>query len=410
MLESKTIYEKAPEDKERVLRLQYNRLLESAQVGDKPFDKKFYQEAHLPHAMDEATNIVIIMGDHIGDATLSLPVMITLAKYFKLNSLEGKRMTMISSHKDLFEGFRTIYPELDLLDKVESFHPYPKDKLFCFNLNRKFNDYHTLGMEAMDEQDPMKVFRKDNQDWIKEEIPIQSGIIKKYDMLPTRIMRNMEILLWQKLYEDIYDIREFIPKENNFEDQKEKLIKKFDLNRDKPLIIISTASSAQGKEYTPKCWESLIAIIYEHKPDIQIFFIDDMNQEKRVLYGGMIDSLKRNKSYIINRGSVALSEMNTLMHMACVSVTPDTGLGHYSSMCGTPNVMFSLSNSVFWSGPNTFRVTHPYGREMIRNHALVDLSYKNNENSFYYGESENKRGASDIPPERVAARVLEIIQ
>jgi hypothetical protein len=47
---------------------------------------------------------------------------------------------------------------------------------------------------------------------------------------------------------------------------------------------------------------------------------------------------------------------------------------------------------------------------MIRNHALVDLSFKDSENSFYYGESENKRGASDIPPERVAERVLQIIQ
>lgn len=72
--------------------------------------------------------------------------------------------------------------------------------------------------------------------------------------------------------------------------------------------------------------------------------------------------------------------------------------------------MFSLSNSVFWSGPNTFRVTHPYGREMIRNDALVDLSFKDSEDSFYYGETENKRGASDISPERVAARVLQIIK
>ena len=101
------------------------------------------------------------------------------------------------------------------------------------------------------------------------------------------------------------------------------------------------------------------------------------------------------------------------MHMSRLSVTPDTGLGHYSSMCGTPNVMFSLSNSVFWSGPNTFRVIHPYGRTMIRNHALVDLSpkdNKDNKDSFYYGEPGDKRVASDIPPEQVAARVLQIIQ
>jgi len=47
---------------------------------------------------------------------------------------------------------------------------------------------------------------------------------------------------------------------------------------------------------------------------------------------------------------------------------------------------------------------------MIRNHALVDLTFKDSENSFYYGETENKRGASDIPPERIAARILEIIK
>ena len=41
MLESKTIFGKVLEDKEQVQRLRYNRLLESAKVGDKPFDKKF---------------------------------------------------------------------------------------------------------------------------------------------------------------------------------------------------------------------------------------------------------------------------------------------------------------------------------------------------------------------------------
>jgi len=317
---------------------------------------------------------------------------------------------MISPYRDLFDSLKTMYPELDLLDKAVSFHPNSKDKLFCFNLNRKFHDYRVLGMETTDEQDPMKVFCHDNQDWIKEVIPVQPGRTKKYDLLPHRIMRNMEILLGQKLYNDIYSVREFIPKDNNFEDQKEKLIKKFNLDRNKPLITISPGSSAKGKEYTPERWESLITMICEHKPDIQIFFIDDTDEERRVLYGDMIDRLKKDKSYAIHRGSVVLSEMNTLMHMSRLSVTPDTGLGHYSSMCGIPNVMFSLSNPVFWSGPNTIRVIHPYGRTMIRNNALVDLSPKDSEDSFYYGEPGNKRGASDIPPEQVTARVLQIIQ
>jgi hypothetical protein len=72
--------------------------------------------------------------------------------------------------------------------------------------------------------------------------------------------------------------------------------------------------------------------------------------------------------------------------------------------------MFSLSNSIFWSGPNTVRVTHPYGRAMIHSHALVDLSFKGSEDLYYYGGSENKRGASDISPENVAARVLETLR
>lgn len=410
MLESKTIFEKVLEDKEQVLRLRYNQLLESAQVGDKPFDKKFYETAPLPRALAQATNIIIVLGDHLGDATLELPVITSLARYVELNSLGGKKMTMISSHRDLFNSLKTIYPELDLLEKAESFHPNPDDRLFCFNLNRKFHDYRILGMDAADEQDPMKVFRHDCQDWIKEMIPIQHGIIKKYDLLPLRIIRNMEILFGQKLFNDIYGIKEFIPKEDNFEDQKEKLISKFSLDRNKVLITIAPGATAKGKEYTPECWESLITIICERRQDIQIFFIDDIDEEKRVIYGDMVDRLKRDKFYDIHRNSVALSEMNTLMHMTRVSVTPDTGLGHYSSMCGTPNVMFSLSNAVFWSGPNTNRIIHPYGRKMIRNHALVDLSYKGSENSFYYGETENKRGASDIPPEQVATRVLQIIQ
>ncbi len=79
MLESKTIFEKALGDEERTMRLHYNLLLESAQVGDRPFDKEFYQEAPLPHALDQATSVVIIFGDHLGDATLSLPVITSLS-------------------------------------------------------------------------------------------------------------------------------------------------------------------------------------------------------------------------------------------------------------------------------------------------------------------------------------------
>lgn len=410
MLESKIIFEKTLEDKERDKRLQYNLLLESAQVGDRPFDEEFYEEAFLPKAVAQSKNIVVIMGDHIGDTTLSIPLITSLAKYLKLNSLEDKKITLISPHRDLFDSLRTICPELNLLDKIESFNTDSEDKLFCFNLNRKFHNYGIIGIKEKDEQDPMKVFRHDCQDWIKEEIPIKPGVIKKYDLLPLRIMRNMEILLGQKLYEDIYNIKEFIPKENNFEIQKETLLKKLNLDRYKSLIIISPASSAQGKEYNAESWESLITIICERRPDIQVLFIDDTDEKKRIYYGEMVDRLKSEKSYAIQRNSVTFSEMNTLMHMSRLSITPDTGIGHYSSMCGTPNVMFSLSNSVFWSGPNTVRIIHPYGKEMIRNHALVDLSFKDSENSFYYGEPENERGASDIPPELVAERVLQILQ
>lgn len=410
MLESKTIFEKVLEDKEQTLRLHYNQLLESAQVGDKPFDKEFYETGPLPRAIDQATNIVIVLGDHLGDSTLELPVITSMDKYLKLNSLQGKKITAISSHRDLFDSLKTIYPELDLLDKAESFHPNPEDRLFCFNLNRKFHDYRTLGMNAIDEQNSMKVFRHDCQDWIKEVIPIQPGGVKKYELLPQRIMRNMEILFGQKLYKDIKDIREFIPKEDSFEDQKEKLIKKFDLDKNKPLITIVPGSTVKGKEYKPEGWASVIDIVCESRPDMQIFFVDDPNEEKRILYGDMIDRLKKDKAYAIQRGSVALSEMNTLMHMTRVSVTPDTGLGHYSSMCGTPNVILSLSNALFWSGPNSVRVIHRYGGTMIRNHALVDLSPKDNVDSFEYGEPDNKRGASDIPPEQVAARILKVLE
>ncbi|MCC7160591.1 hypothetical protein IT399_02645 [Candidatus Nomurabacteria bacterium] len=309
MLEANTIFEKIPKETEQAQRLRYNLLLESAKVGDRPFDKKFYEEAFLPHAIKQATNIAIIMGHHLGDATLSLPVITSIDQYLKLNSLEGKKITMISAHRDLFDSIKNTCSNFDLIDKPESFHPDPSDTLFCFNLNRKFHDYHILGIEKSEEQDPTRVFFHDCQDWMKEIIPVQPGKIKKYDLLPLRIMRNMEILLGQKLYDNIYNVREFIPKKNIFEEQKEELIRKFSIDRNKPLVIISPGSTAKGKEYTPECWKSLISLICEHKPDIQIFFLNDLNREKMALYGNMIDFLKREKPYNINRGSVALNEM-----------------------------------------------------------------------------------------------------
>jgi len=63
MLESKTIFEKVLEDKEQVLRLHHNRLLESAQVGDKPFDKEFYETAPMPHRI--MRNMEILLGQKL---------------------------------------------------------------------------------------------------------------------------------------------------------------------------------------------------------------------------------------------------------------------------------------------------------------------------------------------------------
>jgi ADP-heptose:LPS heptosyltransferase len=151
-------------------------------------------------------------------------------------------------------------------------------------------------------------------------------------------------------------------------------------------------------------------MICEKYPDTHILFLDSPNPEKRTLYGDVADRLKSEKGYRISRVGEGLEYMNTIMSMADVAVTPDTGFGHLAGALGKPNVMFVLGDPVQWSTAKTVRVMHPKSSKVYgTGRGTYDLLWRQ-PSGYYIEENGERLGASDIDPSAVFKKVAPFLE
>jgi len=390
-----------------------NIYIENNKVGDKPYDKSFYENAALVKGLENCKEVVLVLDDPMGDGILTLPIINSINKYFELNGSNKKIKVISKNYSKLYKSLEEQFPRVEVLSIPESEKYFEKNNkdLFVFNTNGNFENYKMFNISEEESKDLSRVFSVDWASWTKEESPIDEHNFTKYDPLPSRIARNIEIMVGQKLFENIKDTEKYIEKSKKFDSESKNIKKKYSIKDKEELIVISVGSSASAKEYSPEKWKEVIDGIYKMNPDSHILVLNEPDKTKRAKYGDAFDELAKQKGYKISHADEGLESMNTIMSMADVIVTPDTGLGHYVGALGKKAVMMYLSDPVLWSTPGVKRVIHPKGYETYKRGIGLDSklwggSHYNND-EFYADDGGIGVGASDIEPGKILYKINE---
>lgn len=390
-----------------------NIYIENNKVGDKPYDKSFYENAALVKGLENCKEVVLVLDDPMGDGILTLPIINSINKYFELNGSNKKIKVISKNYSKLYKSLEEQFPRVEVLSIPESEKYFEKNNkdLFVFNTNGNFENYKMFNISEEESKDLSRVFSVDWASWTKEESPIDEHSFTKYDPLPSRIARNMEIMVGQKLFENIKDTEKYIERSKKFDAESKDIKKKYSIKDKEELIVISVGSSASAKEYSPEKWKEVIDGIYKMNPDSHILVLNEPDKFKRAKYGDAFDELAKQKGYKISHADEGLESMNTIMSMADVIVTPDTGLGHYAGALGKKAVMMYLADPVLWSTPGVKRVIHPKGYDTYRRGVGLDSklwggSHYNND-EFYADDGGLGVGASDIEPGKILYKINE---
>lgn len=395
----------------RVYRQIENILLEEAAVGEKPFPPEFYTSSPFIKGIGRAEEIVLMMNPAIGDAVLSTPIILALNEYFKLNGMMKnivvvtKQPTLFKSLEKQYRGMVELVAEKDLSTR---FSRGADKERFIMNSNTYFTDYSVFGLNRDQVQDTTRVMSIDCTSWTTEEAPTKAGAIKKYDPLPARIIRNIEEMTGQKLVEDIHQLDHFLEKGDLYDAQSQELKAKYGITAGEKILVISPGSSVTPKEWMPERWSEMLKSVKSKYPGVHVLWLEDPNQQKRELYGAMVDRAKTEGLHV-SRVTEGLPYMNTVMSMADLVITPDTGLGHLAGALGKKNIMLTLVNPVQWSTGNTVRVMHRKAYEVYKKGGDTYGLMWGQPTDFYVDDNGKKIGASDIPPEAVFEKVEKIL-
>ena len=404
-----------------------NIYLEETRIGLRPFEQEYYDRSPLIAGIERAEEIVVILDHPIGDAVLTTPMIMALHEYMKRNNISGKpiRVFVANNQVSLMKPLENQFPGVSVyvVGGMKQFFVWEgRKERFLINADKNFESYDILGLSENDITDSSRVMSIDYASWRLEEAPrrrrdtvyekaVSKGITR-YDMLPARILRNFEVMFGQKLFDNINKIERYWEPGHDFPQREQALRDKYNIQSGERVIVVSAGSSVMPKEYHPDQWEKVFDGICTKYPDAHIVFLDDTRPERVSMYSeGLVDRLIRDKGYHITRAKEDLGSIGVLVHIADMTITPDTGIGHISSMYGTPNIMMILGNPITWSGPATRRVLHPVARGIYKqggstyNKAWAD-EYKS---SHFVEENGRRIGASDIDPQKVLAEVDKVL-
>lgn len=393
----------------RINRQIENIIIEESSIGYKPFDNSFYERSPIINGIKNAQEVVIILDDPVGDAVLSVPVIESLNRYLTQNG-ENKKIRVIAKQKNLLSSLENQYGgNIELYDTNEAkayFEGNQGVERYIINANKILDDYSMFDISPDDAKNTSKVMSVDWASWTKEEYPREPGKLTKYDMMPARIARNFELILGQKLYEDINTTDHFIDRGPNFEVESNEIKTRLNIKDDEKIFTISAGSSVTPKEYQPEKWEKVIEGLVSKYPNAHVVFLDDPNPDKREVYGKMVDALA-GRGINISRTSEGMDKMNTLMSMSDYVLTPDTGLGHYAGALGKPTVMLFLSDPVLWSTPGAIRMMHPKAYETYRKgRGSYDRAWdKGARDSYFVEDGGVLVGMSDLEPDRILNKI-----
>jgi ADP-heptose:LPS heptosyltransferase len=161
-------------------------------------------------------------------------------------------------------------------------------------------------------------------------------------------------------------------------------------------------------------------MIFDQYKNVHILFLDDPGiynfnepaiRSHYIEYASIVDHLKT-QGFRISRVYETIDKITTIVSMAELSITPDTGIGHLSGALGTPTIMlFFGANPVLWKTSETSCIIHSKARELFSiNAAIYDQIWDSNQKDYYITEIDGKKiGTSDIAPEIVFKKVCKIL-
>lgn len=358
--------------------------------GEKPFSPDFYNRSRVLEGLRTSDEIVILLPDDIGDAVLTAPIVLALQEWMKLSG-EQKDIRIVSTHPELFRG---------LVPVIEPSHQQPQR--YAINAHATFSDVQKLGVRKTDEINPMRCLSVNETSWVATE--------ERLFALPQRVMRNIELLLGQKLFDDAGAVEKWMGIGQDFKEQRDHLRGKYRIRAGEQLLTISAGASVMPKEYAPEKWQAVLGSVLSQHPELHVLFLEDPSTEKRDRYAPMLKAfIAQHREWNISRVSEGLEYMNTIMEMTTLFAGPDTGLGHLAGAHGVPNVLLYLSNPKFWRTPKTVPVTHRVAERMARKGILrYEPAWDKEATEGYFVRDRNQLvGVSGIEPGKVITAIVK---
>ncbi|MFA5155339.1 MAG: glycosyltransferase family 9 protein [Patescibacteria group bacterium] len=392
-----------------------NIFLSEAKVGDKPFPPEFYKESPLVKGIERAEEIVILLDDPIGDEVVTTPIVLAVERYLEENKFDKPiKLAVSKTGMKLFQCLVDQFPgKVELIElgrrnenEAENFRPLRaafandhKEK-FIINAHKEFEQYGLLNLDDNDSDDPSHVMSVDWSSWVKEEIPKRRGLTEKYDPIPARIMRNFEVMFGQKLFPDINKMDHYLEKGKDHDKISAELKKKYKVADDENIIVVSAGSGVMPKEYEPAKWALAIKGILKEHPKSKVLFMEDPNKQRQERYNPLVEKLAKDTGRV-SLVKEPVENVNAIMSMADVVLTPDTGLGHYAAALGTPDVMLILGDPVRWSNAKTERIIHKKARESYaKNRGTYDRAWTPN-SGYYVDDNGELIGSSNLSPDLI---------
>lgn len=390
-----------------------NICIEEAKIGERPFSNEFYEKSPLVKGIKDAEEIVIILDDPIGDAIIHVPIVTAIDRYLKQNRIVDKKIKIVTAQTKILKTLEDQFNNAEIINSKDTKNYFEKNKnknRFIINANKMFEDYDVFGIAEDSIKDQSKVMSVDWASWMLETVPTEKNRTKKYDPIPSRILRNFEVMFGQKLFSDINAMDHFIERDKNFDSISQELRKKYNIKQDEKVIVIASGAGVAPKEYSPQRWEETLNMICSKYPKAHILFLDSPGSSRREQYGEMVDKLSADKKYNISRVNEDLSKMNTIMSMAEFSITPDTGLGHLCGAVGKPNMMLILGDPVQWSTAKTIRVMHKVSHESYGVRRGTYYKAWGSPDDLYVEDNGKMVGTSDIEPAEIMKHVEKILE
>jgi len=414
----------------------FNLRLDLAEKGDVVWEN-INMAFNSREKLEQAEKVVILANRAIGDSVLMLPLLVGLNAYYAENRLPKKKVEIFVGPAT-YEIARAVAHACSHLDVTVQNHPGDlgtsskgddflrshvgeNDFFFAAGFDLKFSkkalpkatvymNYHTFDDYSV---------RSYISEFAREKHSLG---------LPANTLRFLERLTGQKLFSHPKNVKQYIEVHQHPDFDylhRSQVLRRYEIEKDEEVLLIASGSAVRAKEYPPKQMAKMVELLLKNlqKSRLQgkmqrMPRIVLLPHEKNPDYAKELLALKKKLAKTGNKVladqisvGAEVEPMKNIMYLidrAKVMFTPDTGLGHLASLMGTKNVMPTMSDAAFWSGPHTRAVWHEKALDVFKSPEKARLVQKlwneaDADQYSVYDDTLGKRiGAQDFQPDNLA--------